>query len=178
MPCNIITQMCLIFFVCDGSLQLCKLCHCAYCRRKTGIQSPLCHRSTPNSIWGTGKRVLFLRGEDPTAAALTCCKEVDCLELRVCTEMCLSQLQSGTNTREQSMETASLLLHTKTWCKDSLEFFFFLLIPVKRNLDLSCPFATWLTHQALSQMGYSEITSSQGICQNLHLRSLWSVPSS
>lgn len=106
----------------------------------------------------------------------SCCKEMDYLELRVCTEMCLSQLQSGTKTLEQSMETTSLLLHTNTCCKD-FHGVFFLLIPVKRNLDLSCPFATWLTHQPLSQVGYSEITLSQGICQNISLHSLWSVPS-
>lgn len=39
---------------------------------------------------------------------------------------------------------------------------FFLLIPIKRNLDLSCPCATQLTHQPLSQMGYTGITLSQG----------------
>lgn len=132
-------------------------------------------RQTCASTWRIEKQVLRLRGKDPTAAALTCCKEMDYLELRVCTEMCLSQLQSGTKTLEQCMESTSLLLHNKTCCEHS-HWVFFLLIPVKRNLDLSCPCATWLTHQPPSQMGYSEIAPSQGICQNLHLHSLWSVP--
>lgn len=65
----------------------------------------------------------------------------------MCTEICLCQLQAGTKTLEQSTETTSLLLNIKTCCKGFHGWFFYFLIPVKRNLDLSCPCATWLTHQ-------------------------------
>lgn len=146
---------------------------------KLGVQAPFTIELLQicDSIWGIGKQVLHLRGEDATAAALTCCREMDYPELRVCTEICLCQLQFGTKTLEQSMETTSLLLYIKTCCKGSYGCFF-LLIPVKKKLRPKLSLCNLANSPATVSDGVFRNHLELGeICQNLYLHSLWSVPS-
>lgn len=78
------------------------------------------------SIWGSRKTSLAFKEWGSHDAALACCKEMDYLELRVCTEKSLSQLKPGTKTLEQTVQTTSLLLCIKVCCMDSCTFLSYL----------------------------------------------------
>lgn len=81
---------------------------------------------------------------------------MDYLELRVCTEICLCQLQSGTKTLEQSMEATSLLHRIKTCCKGSHGCFF-----------LTCTCKEKLRPKlSLYNLANSPVTVSDGVFRN------------
>lgn len=141
------------------------------------LHFPLYHRATPNTYQYLGSRKTNLALEEWGS------------------HNCSIDLVQGDGLSRAKSVHWKVLLPAAAWHYDSwtnyenylppalywgtlheFSHFFVLLVPAKRNWYLSCTHAACITHQPLSQMGCSKITQTCGVCQNLRLHSLWSVP--